>query len=183
MGRAVGPDRGPALRCGVRARCSRSIHAVATVTFQVDQIVSGVVINLVAIGLARFLSTVFFGQATQSDSGPPHLTPIDIPRLSSLPWGSAEAFTSLSPMVIVAFLLVFPVTYSLYRTRWGLRLRSCGENPEATRALGVAWPAPLPGGHAVGGPGRVRGRVPGVEVNITGAKARRRGSGSSRSPR
>ena len=56
-----------------------SIHALATVTFKVDQIVSGVVINLVAIGLARFLSTVFFGQATQSDSGQPHLNPIDIP--------------------------------------------------------------------------------------------------------
>jgi simple sugar transport system permease protein len=41
-------------------------------------------------------------------------------------------------MVIVAFLLVFPVSYVLYRTRFGLRLRSTGENPEATRSLGVA---------------------------------------------
>jgi ABC-type uncharacterized transport system permease subunit len=114
-----------------------SIHAIATVSFKVDQIVSGVVINLVAIGLARFLSTVFFGQATQSDSGQPHLNPIDIPGLSSLPQGLGRAFTDLSPVVIVAFLLVFPVTFSLYRTRWGLRLRSCGENPEATRSLGV----------------------------------------------
>jgi simple sugar transport system permease protein len=114
-----------------------SIHAIATVTFKVDQIVSGVVINLVAVGVARFLSTVFFGQATQSDSGQPHLNPIDIPGLSSLPLGIGRAFENLSPVVIVAFLLVFPVTYSLYKTRWGLRLRSCGENPEAARALGV----------------------------------------------
>jgi general nucleoside transport system permease protein len=114
-----------------------SIHALATVTFRVDQIVSGVVINLVAVGIARFLSTVFFGQATQSDSGQPHLNPIDIPGLSSLPLGLGKAFEGLSPVVIVAFLLVFPVTYSLYKTRWGLRLRSCGENPEAARSLGV----------------------------------------------
>ncbi len=61
-------------------------------TFKVDQIVSGVVINLVAIGVARFLSTIVFGQATQSDSGQPHVNPIDIPLLSSLPWGLGKAF-------------------------------------------------------------------------------------------
>lgn len=114
-----------------------SIHALSTVTFRVDHIVSGVVINLVAVGLARFLSTIFFGQATQSDSGQPAMHTIDIPLLSDLPFGLGRAFTNLSPMVIVAFLMVFPVTFALYRTRWGLRLRSCGENPEATRALGV----------------------------------------------
>lgn len=114
-----------------------SIHALATVTFRVDQIVSGVVINLVAVGLARFMSTIFFGQATQSDPGQPHVHPVNFPLLSSLPWGLGRAFQSLSPMVVVAALLVFPVTYVLYRTRWGLRLRSCGENPEAARSLGV----------------------------------------------
>ena len=114
-----------------------SIHAAATITFKVDHIVSGVVINLVAIGLARFLSQTFFGQATQSDPGGPHLNPIDVPLLSSLPWGLGRAFQGLSPMVFVAILMVFPVSYMLYRTRWGLRLRSCGENPEAARSLGV----------------------------------------------
>lgn len=114
-----------------------SVHALATITFRVDQIVSGVVINLAAIGLARFLSTVFFGQATQSDPGQPHLSEIDIPLLSDLPWGLGRAFSDLSPLVPVAFLVVIPVTFALYRTRWGLRLRSAGENPEATRSLGV----------------------------------------------
>ena len=114
------------------------VHAVATVTFKVDHIVSGVVINLVAIGLARFLSQVFFGQATQSDPGGPHLNddrhpaPV-IPCRGDL----GRAFEGLSPMVIFAALMVFPVSYALYRTRWGLRLRSCGENPEASRSLGV----------------------------------------------
>jgi general nucleoside transport system permease protein len=113
------------------------VHAVATVTFRVDHIVSGVVINLAAIGVARFLSTVFFGQATQSDPAGPHLSPLDLPLLSDIPWGLGRAFSDLSPMVLVAALLVFPVSYLLYRTRWGLRLRSAGENPEATRSLGV----------------------------------------------
>jgi simple sugar transport system permease protein len=117
------------------------VHAVATITFKVDHIVSGVVINLVAIGLARFLSSAFFdGQSTQSDPGGPHLARLNIPGLSSLPGGLDRAFEGLSPLVIVAALMVIPVWYSLNRTRWGLRLRSCGENPEATRSLGVSVP-------------------------------------------
>jgi simple sugar transport system permease protein len=118
-----------------------SVHAVATINFRVDHIVSGVVINLVAIGLARFLSYVFFEQATQSDPGGPHLPRLDLPLLSDIP-GLGAAFQHLSPMVIFAALLVFPVSFALFRTRWGLRLRSAGENPEATRSLGVAV-APL----------------------------------------
>lgn len=115
------------------------IHAAATVSFRVDHIVSGVVINLVAVGLARFLSQAFFdGQSTQSDPGGPHLTELDIPGLSSLPGGLGRAFQNLSPFVILAALMVIPVWYALNRTRWGLRLRSCGENPEATRSLGVS---------------------------------------------
>lgn len=113
------------------------VHAAATITFRVDHIVSGVVINLAAIGVARFLSQAFFGQATQSDPGGPHLPTVDIPLLSSLPSGIGRAFQDLSPVVFFAFLMVLPVWFSLNRTRWGLRLRSCGENPEAARSLGV----------------------------------------------
>jgi simple sugar transport system permease protein len=117
------------------------VHAVATITFRVDHIVSGVVLNLVAIGLARFLSQAFFGQSTQSDPGGPHLAPLNVPGLSSLPGGLDRAFENLSPVVVVAALMVFPVWYALYRLRWGLRLRACGENPEAARSLGVSVPA------------------------------------------
>lgn len=117
------------------------IHAIATVSFRVDHIVSGVVINLVAVGLARFLSQAFFdGQSTQSDPGGPHLAELNVPGLSSLPGGLDRAFENLSPVVVIAALMVVPVWYALNRTRWGLRLRSCGENPEATRSLGVSVP-------------------------------------------
>jgi general nucleoside transport system permease protein len=137
---ALGQPWGPILGMLFGAFCGMlfaSIHAIATISFRVDHIVSGVVINLVAIGLARFLSQAFFGQATQSDPGGPHLAPLDIPLLSSLPGGLDRAFENLSPFVIVAALMVFPVWYSLNRLRWGLRLRSCGENPEAARSLGI----------------------------------------------
>ncbi len=113
------------------------VHAVATVTFRVDHIVSGVVINVVALGLARFLSQLFFGSASQSTSGVPNYGTIDIPLLSSLPAGLGRAFQDMSPITPLAFALVFPVIFILSRTRFGLRLRSAGENPEATRTLGV----------------------------------------------
>lgn len=113
------------------------VHALATVTFGVDHIVSGVVINVVAIGLARFLGQVLFGQATQSDPGVPDLPTIDIPLLDSLPFGLGRAFESMSPIVLVAFAITVPALFVLNRTRFGLRLRSVGENPDAARTLGV----------------------------------------------
>ena len=113
------------------------VHALAIITFRVDHIVSGVVINVVALGLARFLSQQFFGSATQSGSGVPNFDAIDIPLLSSLPAGLGRAFENMSPVVLFAFALVVPVVFVLNRTRFGLRLRSAGENPEATRTVGV----------------------------------------------
>lgn len=131
-----GPFAGLAIGAAAGAAFSM-VHAVATVTFRVDHIVSGVVINVVALGLARFLSQLLFQSSTQSDSGIPHFGTIDIPLLDSIPLGLGRAFEGLSPITLVAFLLPFPVLFVLNRTRFGLRLRSSGENPEATRTLGV----------------------------------------------
>jgi simple sugar transport system permease protein len=155
-----------------------SIHSLATVTFRVDHIVSGVVINLVAVGLARFLSTIFFGQATQSPSGQPHLAPVDLPLLSALPWGLGKAFEDLSPMVVVAFLLVIPVSFAFKRTRWGLRLRSCGENPDAARSLGVrVAPIQYQGVLLSGALAGLSGAFLAVEVNYNWSEGQTQGLG------
>lgn len=97
------------------------IHAVATVTFKVDHVVSGVAINLFAIGLSRFLCQSFFGQETQSS-----LNPNSFPSLFGV---NSLAFW-LIPIVPIAW-------FTLYRSVFGLRLRSVGENPEAADTLGV----------------------------------------------
>ena len=95
----LGLPWGPILGC-CSARCAgpffAGVHAVATVTFRVDHIVSGVVINLVAIGLARFLSHAFFGQATQSDPGGPHLAEARPPAAVLVPVGPGRAFKPLA---------------------------------------------------------------------------------------
>jgi len=102
-----------------------SIHAVATVTFRVDQIISGVAINIIALGLPRFLSILAYDQPTQSPDVPP-LPRIDLPLLGQI-----------SPLVPFALLLGVAAWFVINRTVFGLRLRSAGENPRAAESLGV----------------------------------------------
>ena len=142
------------------------VHALATVTFRVDHIVSGVVINLIAAGLARFLAQVFFGQSTQSDPGIPDFATIDVPLLESLPLGLGRAFQDMSPVVPVAFLITIPALFVLNRTRFGLRLRSAGENPEAARTLGVrVGPLRYAGVAISGALGGLAGAFLAIEIN------------------
>jgi simple sugar transport system permease protein len=98
-----------------------AIHALVTVTFRVDQIVSGVAINILAAGVSRFLSQQIFGQETQSP-----VNPYLAPRVFGIN--------------IYAWLLI-PITaivwFVIYKTSFGLRLRSVGENPESADTLGI----------------------------------------------
>jgi general nucleoside transport system permease protein len=97
------------------------LHAVVTVTFKVDHVVSGVAINVFAIGLSRFLCQNFFGSETQS-----RINPYLFPK-----WLGINCLAFIMIGVVAAGWFV------LNRTVFGLRLRSCGENPEAADTLGV----------------------------------------------
>ncbi|GAV23775.1 ABC transporter permease [Carboxydothermus pertinax] len=111
------------------------IHAVVTVTYRVDQIVSGVAINILAYGLARFFSIALFGMATTSPSVN-GLPKIDIPLLKNINALKPIA-TDISPIIILGILLVFITYWVLERTVFGLRLKAVGENPLAADTLGV----------------------------------------------
>lgn len=111
------------------------IHAVVTVTFRVDQIISGVALNLLAVGAARFLNILFFGVSTQSP-GVSGFTPINVPILKDIPLMEPIA-TNISPMIPAALLLVLVSHWVLLRTRFGLRLRAVGEHPLAADTLGI----------------------------------------------
>ncbi|MFZ0140378.1 MAG: ABC transporter permease, partial [Aeromicrobium sp.] len=132
------------------------LHAVATVTFGVDHIVSGVAINLIGAGAATFLAEAIFPDL--EGGGPRQLVGLDSPMKITVPgisdasldlagkgWffiSDAAAFvaaltTSLSTLSIVVFALVAISGWVLWRTSFGLRLRSCGENPQAAETLGV----------------------------------------------
>jgi simple sugar transport system permease protein len=111
------------------------VHAVVSVTFRVDQIVSGVALNILAYGVARFSSIALFQKATMSPHVP-GFTPISIPGLDHIPW-LRPLVTNLSPLVVVGFLLV-PFSYwVIEKTVFGLRLRAVGENPLAADTLGL----------------------------------------------
>lgn len=111
------------------------IHALVTITFRVDQIISGVALNLLAVGLVRFLNILLFEKATQSP-GVQGFSPIDIPLLSGVPV-LRPLVTGVSPMILVGLLVVVGSQWVLTRTRFGLRLRAVGEYPLAADTLGV----------------------------------------------
>lgn len=133
------------------------IHALATVTFAVDHIVSGVAINILAAGAMRFLSVVSYdaesgGGATQSPRIKSPISTFDVPILSdAFEWVEDRAWffisdiaglfagitTRMSWLTLIALLIVPLTWWALWRTAWGLRLRSCGENPYAAESLGV----------------------------------------------
>ncbi|NEK58050.1 ABC transporter permease [Geodermatophilus sabuli] len=137
------------------------LHAIATVTFGVDHVVSGVAINILAAGIVRFLSELIYidnpagGGAAQSpplSSQPPEFS---LPVLSSGPdlvgdleqrhWFLISDLAALlrgltsgvGVLTLVAVLMVPAAYLVLWRTAFGLRLRSCGENPAAADSLGV----------------------------------------------
>jgi simple sugar transport system permease protein len=95
------------------------VHAVASIRYRADQVVSGTAINILLTGVPALLSGAFF---LSSGSTP------QIPREHLIPW---------TPIVI-AFALVPASYYVLYYTPFGLRLRAVGENPEAADAAGVS---------------------------------------------
>jgi ABC-type uncharacterized transport system permease subunit len=132
------------------------LHALATVTFGVDHIVSGVAVTILAAGMARYLSGILFegveGAGITQSPTVPDITSITVPGLSDA-MADIEAYhwflvsdvagiiggltTNLSLLTLVAIALV-PLTYlALLRNGFGLRLRSCGENPSAAESLGV----------------------------------------------
>lgn len=136
---AAVPDLAPLAGVGTAVLAGLAfalIHAVVTVTFHVNQIISGVALNLLAVGLARFLNILLFTQATQSP-GVRGFTPIDLPLLERIP-ALAPLVTGISPMIVGALLLVIVSQWVLTRTRFGLRLRAVGEYPLAADTLGVS---------------------------------------------
>lgn len=132
------------------------LHAVATVTFTVNHIVSGVAITLLGLGVTKYLSTLLFLPVSQNPRQSPRVEGFDTYSVQPLSDGLAAVeaeqrvllsdaagilgglVSGLTPLVVLGFALV-PISYLvLWRTRFGLRLRSTGENPVAAESLGVA---------------------------------------------
>jgi simple sugar transport system permease protein len=117
------------------------LHAVLSVTYKVDQVIGGTVINILAIGITGFLNRqLFFEQGSIFGGQVPHapgtLPRIRIPLLSDIPVVGERLFVQ-QPIAIAAIVLVAVTSFIFYYTRWGLRTRAVGEHPRAADTVGI----------------------------------------------
>jgi ABC-type uncharacterized transport system permease subunit len=101
------------------------LHALVCIRYKADQIISGVAINLMAIGIPAVILTGLYNNSSNSER-----------IVHRLPQWDLGPF-SFSPLVYLAFLLVPVSYYVLFRTPFGLRLRAVGEHPEAADSVGI----------------------------------------------
>ncbi len=111
-----------------------ALHAVLSIKYQINQIVSGVVINLFALGLTGFIRSEVI--VPTGNSKGTSTSEIGIPLLEKIPIVGDTLFTG-GPIHFAMYVIVFLTWMVMYRTPWGLRVRACGENPHAAETLGI----------------------------------------------
>ena len=114
------------------------IHALLCIKFRADQVISGVVINILGVALTTFLTTTIntalFGNA--SNKFTLGVSPrFSVPGISKIPVIGA-IFTNIYPFEIIILIIAVYAWYLMYKTKFGMRLRACGENPQAVDAAG-----------------------------------------------
>jgi general nucleoside transport system permease protein len=112
-----------------------ALLAWLAIRFTVDQIIAGVVINILAVGLTSFLASRVLSEA-QDLNAPARVSSIRIPLLADIPV-IGPMFFDHTFFVYVTFILVVALHYGFFRTRWGLRARAVGEHPKAADTLGI----------------------------------------------
>ncbi|MGP9746863.1 ABC transporter permease [Brachybacterium sp. AOP29-B2-41] len=114
-----------------------ALLAMFAVGYHVQQIIVGVVLNVLAIGLTSF----FFGSVMSDNPGlfnaPMRLPTLRIPVLADIPLVGAALFEQ-NILVYLMWIIVAGLTIALFRTRWGLRVRAVGEHPKAADTVGIA---------------------------------------------
>jgi simple sugar transport system permease protein len=111
------------------------IHAVLSIRYKADQIVSGTVINILATGITSYMSAKFL-QEHQEWNNPGIFQPFGIPGLEKIPLlGSIVFDNNIFVYAMIAFMIL--LQFGLFYTRWGLRHRAVGEHPRAADTLGI----------------------------------------------
>lgn len=121
--------------CGITfGLLTAMIHAVVSINIKADQIISGIAINLFAVGITKFVLEILFHSSSNSDRivGLPH---IKLPLIENSPELS-RLFGN--PLVLFTIFIVIASHFIIFKTRFGLRLRAVGENPEAADTVGIS---------------------------------------------
>lgn len=145
MNTILGMSALPSLLIGVLASVLTGgllglLHAWLSITFKVDQIIGGTVINLMAVGITGFLNRqLFFEKGSIFGGQVPHapgvLPRLHIPILADIP--VLGKIFDQQPIAICAIILVVVTHVVLFHTRWGLRTRAVGEHPRAADTVGI----------------------------------------------
>jgi simple sugar transport system permease protein len=106
------------------------------ISYYVDQVIVGVVLNVLVIGLTSFMFTQVMDPNAATLNTPPRFDPIPIPGLGEIPL-IGPIFFRQTAIVYLLYITVPLVTYALWRTRWGLRVRAVGEHPKAADTVGI----------------------------------------------
>jgi len=112
-----------------------ALHALASITWRADQIVSGMALNILALGLTSYLNYDQYG-TTGTPADLPSVPPLVIPGISGLPF-LGDVIGRQNTLVWVMFVLVVLLQLFLFRTVPGLRLRAVGEHPRAADTVGI----------------------------------------------
>ena len=122
-----------AMAAGVLVAALLGLFAI---TYKVDQVIVGVVLNVLVIGLTNFLFRQVLTPNAEALNSPERFSIVPIPILGQLPLVGPVLFRQ-TPLVYLLYLIVAVVSYALYRTRWGLRVRAVGEHPSAADTVGI----------------------------------------------
>ncbi|KRF35386.1 ABC transporter permease [Nocardioides sp. Soil805] len=106
------------------------------ITYFVDQVIVGVVLNVLVIGLTSFLFSQVLAPNAATLNTPPRFPRIPIPVLGDIPL-VGPVFFRQTAVVYLLYIAVAVVAFALYRTRWGLRVRAVGEHPLAADTVGI----------------------------------------------
>lgn len=112
------------------------VLAVFSIKYFVNQIIVGVVLNVLVSGLTGFLASTVLSRDPQRWNNPPHLPDISIPLLADLPLIGPILFKQ-SIVGYLMYVVVIVIYVGLYYTKWGLRVRAVGEHPQAADTVGI----------------------------------------------
>jgi simple sugar transport system permease protein len=115
-----------------------TVHALATISYRADQVVSGTAINILFLGVPALLSGALFESTGATPQLPRDQVLPDVALFNPDRFPQLASIFNQKPLVYLAFALVAASAYVIYRTRFGLRLRAVGENPEAADTAGVS---------------------------------------------
>ena len=111
------------------------LHAFASITMKSNQIISATALNLFAPAMSVFIARIFYGTSNLNLGG--NYTISEVPLLSDIPIIGPLFFTNAYLSTYLGIIIFAIAITVLYKTRLGLRLRACGENPQAADSLGI----------------------------------------------